>query len=75
MQSEFFASADLLPDLGDDCLRRILGDFFAASFNGIVITSPQPGYPILYANPAFCAMTGYRLAELLGRAPAPGYCS
>lgn len=63
-------SASLLPDLDEEGLRRILGECFAASFNGILITAPAPGYPILYANPAFCRMTGYTLEELQGRSPA-----
>jgi PAS domain S-box-containing protein len=70
MNPALFDSASLLPDLGEDGLRRILGEFFAASFNGILITAPTPGYPILYANPAFCRMTGYTLEELQGRSPA-----
>jgi PAS domain S-box-containing protein len=42
------------------------------SMDGIVITDTDidaPGPRILYANPAFCAMTGYNLEELLGQSP------
>lgn len=69
MKPEHFDPAILLPDLGEAALRRILGDFFTASFNGIVITGVAAGYPILYANPAFCRMTGYTQAELAGQSP------
>jgi len=50
-------------------LREILGQFFIASFNAILITSSEPGYPILYANPAFCRMTGYTAEALRGQSP------
>ena len=34
----------------------------------VVICDPgQPDLPIVSANPAFCAMTGYALEEVLGR--------
>ena len=40
----------------------------AAASNGIVISDASlPDYPIIYANPAFLAMTGYSEAEVLGR--------
>lgn len=70
MKPEHPDSATLLPGLGEAALRRILGDFFTASFNGILITNAAPGYPILYANPAFCRMTGYSQAELASQSPA-----
>ena len=39
----------------------------AASDNGIVITdATQPGMPIIYANPAFEAITGYSPREVMG---------
>lgn len=55
--------------LKNDALGEILQQFFATSFNAIVITSVAPSYPILYANPQFCQMTGYTLAELRGQSP------
>ncbi len=58
-----------LPVFDDATLRRIIEQFFLSSFNAIVITAPEPGYPILYANPAFCRMTGYSLEELRGQSP------
>ncbi|MES2740282.1 MAG: EAL domain-containing protein [Pseudomonadota bacterium] len=40
----------------------------AACSNGVLITdASQPSYPIMYANPAFCAMTGYDLIDVMGR--------
>jgi PAS domain S-box-containing protein len=35
---------------------------------GVVITDPsQPDNPIIYSNPAFSQITGYQLAEIIGR--------
>jgi len=59
----------LLPDVDEPVLRQILSQFFVSSFNAILITSANPGYPIVYANPAFCRMTGYSLDELRGQSP------
>lgn len=42
------------------------------SFNAVIITDAdlsQSGNKILYANPAFCKMTGYLSTELIGRTP------
>lgn len=40
----------------------------AASSNGIVLTDAnQPDNPVIYANPAFEAMTGYPVEEVIGR--------
>ena len=44
----------------------------AHSYNAIVITDANledDGPHIEYCNPAFCEMTGYALAELIGRSP------
>ncbi|HYQ38469.1 MAG TPA: EAL domain-containing protein, partial [Pseudomonas sp.] len=39
-----------------------------ASYNGVLIVDAQaPGQPIIYANPAFERITGYREEEALGR--------
>ncbi|GAB2497792.1 putative bifunctional diguanylate cyclase/phosphodiesterase [Arenimonas alkanexedens] len=39
-----------------------------SSINGIVITDPrQPDNPIIYVNPAFEEITGYSMAEVVGR--------
>ena len=50
-------------------MRRLLEASFLESFNGIMITSAEPGFPILYVNPAFCTMTGYGPQELVGKSP------
>jgi PAS domain S-box-containing protein len=50
-------------------MRRLLEASFLESFNGIMITSAEQGYPILYVNPAFCTMTGYGPQELVGKSP------
>jgi diguanylate cyclase (GGDEF)-like protein/PAS domain S-box-containing protein len=40
----------------------------AASSNGVLITdATQASFPIMYANPAFCRMTGYELIDIMGR--------
>ncbi|MCC5880297.1 MAG: diguanylate cyclase [Idiomarina sp.] len=42
------------------------------SFNAVLITDAKPGpegQSILFANRAFCDMTGYTLADLLGKTP------
>lgn len=42
------------------------------SSNGVVILDTTlPGYPIRYANAAFCAMSGYHMRQLVGQAPFP----
>lgn len=47
---------------------RILQRSLEASSNGLVITDArQPDHPILYVNPAFERMTGYRSEEVMGR--------
>jgi PAS domain S-box-containing protein len=33
----------------------------------VVCDVRQPGHPVVYANPAFCALTGFALDEVLGR--------
>lgn len=47
---------------------RTLERSVEASVNGVVIAdATQPGMPIVYANQAFTAMTGYDHSEVLGR--------
>jgi PAS domain S-box-containing protein len=58
-----------LPPIEDAHLKTIMGTFFETSFESIVITTAEPGYPIVYANPQFCKMTGYALEELKGQTP------
>ncbi|HZC67721.1 MAG TPA: ATP-binding protein [Nitrospirales bacterium] len=47
---------------------RLRDRAIAETSNGILITDPhQPDNPIIYANPAFEHITGYRMDEVLGR--------
>lgn len=56
-------------EFNEAALRQILQKFVETSFNSIVITSADAGYPIVYANPEFCRMTGYTPEELIGKSP------
>lgn len=40
------------------------------SFQGVMITEAEPGYPIIYVNQALCEMTGYTPQEFLGQSPS-----
>jgi len=43
-----------------------------SAYNGILVTDTEldePGPRILYVNPAYCRMTGYRADEVVGRNP------
>lgn len=51
-------------------MQNILQTVFEISFDGIMISKAEPGYPIVYVNPALCKMTGYSAQELLGKSPA-----
>lgn len=53
-----------------EIMRRLLENSMEHSFNGVVITKPSPGYPIVYVNDAFCEMTGYGPHEIMGKSPA-----
>lgn len=47
---------------------HVRDDAIAAASNGIVISDASlPDCPIIYANPAFVAMTGYPETEVIGR--------
>ncbi len=46
----------------------LLSEALESSTNGIVISDPAlPNMPIIYVNPAFERMTGYRREEVIGR--------
>ncbi len=48
-------------------MRRLLDRAVAASSNGIVITDPRaPDGPIVYVNPAFEKISGYKADEVVG---------
>ncbi len=56
-----------LPGLSSEDSLLLLRASAEISFNSILITGPDRR--IVYANPAFCNMTGYSLDELLGQNP------
>lgn len=49
---------------------NMLQSAFELSFDGVMITEAGPDYPIIYVNPALCAITGYSYSELLGKSPS-----
>lgn len=51
-------------------MKRLMEMSMALSFNGIVITTADPGYPIVYTNASFCEMTGYSPDEVIGKSPS-----
>ena len=51
-------------------MKRLMEMSMSLSFNGIVITTADPGYPIVYTNAAFCEMTGYSPDEVMGKSPS-----
>ena len=51
-------------------MQNMLSFALESSFQGVMITLAEPGYPIIYVNPAFCEMTGYTFEELIGKSPA-----
>jgi len=53
-----------------EIMRRLFESSLEHSFNGILITTEGPGYPIVYVNDAFCQMTGYGPHEVFGKSPS-----
>jgi PAS domain S-box-containing protein len=53
-----------------ELMLNMLQSAFESSFQGVMITEAEPGYPIIYVNPALCEMTGYTRKEFIGRSPA-----
>jgi len=51
-------------------MQHMLQFALESSFQGVMITEAEPGYPIIYVNPAFCELTGYSFDELIGKSPA-----
>jgi PAS domain S-box-containing protein len=51
-------------------MQNMLQTALDQSFQGVMITSAEPGYPIIYVNEALCELTGYSVDELLGKSPA-----
>jgi PAS domain S-box-containing protein len=40
------------------------------SFHGVMITTAEPGYPVVYVNDAFAEITGYSPEEIVGKSPS-----
>lgn len=53
-----------------EIMQNMLQSALDVSFQGVMITEAEPGYPIIYVNPALCEMTGYTQQELIGKSPA-----
>jgi len=51
-------------------MKRLLETSMEESFNSVVITKAESGYPIVYVNPAFCELTGYGPHEVMGKSPS-----
>jgi PAS domain S-box-containing protein len=51
-------------------MKRLLEASMVESFNSVLITKAEPGYPIVYSNPAFSELTGYGPHEVIGQSPA-----
>ena len=51
-------------------MKKMLEQSMEESFNSIIITTAEEGYPIVYVNPAFCEMTGYGPHEVMGKSPS-----
>ncbi len=52
----------------EDALRLRDRAIAAADVGIAILDARQPGFPLIYANPAFCRLTGYPEQELLNRA-------
>ena len=53
-----------------DLMKRMLENAIEHSFHGIMITTAEPGYPVVYVNDAFAEITGYSSEEIVGQSPA-----
>lgn len=51
-------------------MTNLLQNALDISFQGVMITEAEPGYPIIYVNRALCEMTGYTVDELLSQSPS-----
>ena len=51
-------------------MKRLLEASMVESFNSVLITTAGRGYPIVYSNPAFSELTGYRPDEVIGKSPS-----
>ncbi len=51
-------------------MKRLLRASIMESFNAILISEAGPGYPVVFANQAFCELTGYHSQEIIGQSPS-----
>lgn len=51
-------------------MQNLLQTALDQSFQGVMITEAEPGYPIIYVNQAVCDLTGYSPDELIGQSPS-----
>ena len=51
-------------------MANLLQTALDVSFQGVMITEAEPGYPIIYVNQAICEITGYSSQELIGQSPS-----
>jgi len=72
MKADYLSLADIFSydQNFQDIMLNMLESALEASFHGVMITEAEPGFPIIYVNPAVCEMTGYPRTELLGQSPA-----
>ena len=50
-----------------DCSALAHAALRSCGFSLAIIDAAQPGRPVVYANPAFCRLTGYDVNELVGK--------
>ena len=48
-------------------MANMLQTALDVSFQGVMITEAEPGYPIIYVNQAICDITGYTPQEFIGQ--------
>ncbi len=50
-------------------MKGLLESAMTHSFDAIMITTAERGYPIVYVNDAFTKLTGYKADEAVGKSP------
>ncbi len=68
IEAAYGIAKDVTLRKGQERRLRTLERSVEASMHGVIIADArQPDLPIVYANAAFCQITGYRAEEVLGR--------